>query len=287
MAFTSPLDGRTREQNLSSFAVHLKGAIRTMINLGPRSLGIDDADEFARETAEIHTYWRTSLPTDRTAPVVQFSLHPARFVNRHWSGAAELEQVIRSKQFAADGNYYPPNVRGTDVMPWGLYNGLYRRPAWALTYSGQFWAALEINSLRSTNVQTRGLNVVESVNSEREIPPEGWIDFPYAVKEIARVFRFAALLASSFHSSEQLVWSATADAIRGTRLGASDHTLSVGISEPCASPRAAKNGIVTAEEFSIHWIDKCADFQFELFEMFYMLGARIARETILKRIGDC
>jgi hypothetical protein len=283
VAYTFPAAGLSRKQVVERLAKSLADAIEPTIKLGPRSQGTDDAREFEREANEIESFWRSSQDPAKRRPTVLFNLRPVRFQKRRSVDGDALEELLRKNQIQSGMHSYPPSVKGLDRMPWGIYDSLYERPVWSMTYSGQFWGALPVNSYR--DIKAGELDLHAAYPDAISVSAERWIDFPYALASIADFFRFAASMSRSFHPGEQVQWTSTAHNIDGTQLGSSVDSW-MGLSRECGSPRAVQEGRLTAEEFTKDRIGPCASFATEFFGMYDNLGRRVSRETIVQHLAS-
>jgi hypothetical protein len=282
--YESPAAGKSRKQIISELANSLVDALRPTVMLGPRSIGIDSDRAYELEANQIKTHWE-SKTTMEAGAVVFFTSRPTRYQARRWPDADALDDLIRKRQSPdfSGLHYYPPSIVGTDTMPWGIYNGEYATPSWALTYSGQFWAAISIAARRDYQRSHRDLALDRAAYEEQPIVPAGqWIDYPYARVDIADAFRFSGSFAQAFHPQEQWVWSAKAERIQGTILAASNPRFFIDGCRKCASPGAYRSDVSTAQEFSERWTDGCLDFLHELFAMYTITGVRITRDTLQK-----
>jgi hypothetical protein len=289
--YTSPADGLTKKAVIAALADSLKGAIELIVELGPQSTA-DSAGESERqfevENAEIRANWESSVQGHR-GPTMYFSLRPLHFEKRRYPNADELEKLLRRYQVVdllRQHHDYPPAQRGTDVMPWGLFNGLYGRPAWSLCYSGQFWAAVRIgaNSPYQLTDRDKSIYAYDRVAS-RTFEPGQWIDYMYARIDMADVFKFAGSFAKAFPPGEQLAWSVTVEGIKETILASSSQRIPL-CSRLCGSPMAYTNGVVQAGEFAERWEEICVDLLAELFGMFDICGDRISRDTLEKFLAN-
>ncbi|HEY3392045.1 MAG TPA: hypothetical protein VGK58_05020, partial [Lacipirellulaceae bacterium] len=236
------------------------------------------------ETNQIRSHWEANTATD-PGPTVFFLIRPTRFEERRWPDANSLEELLQTRQRVDfhGRHHYPPSTVETDVMPWGLYNQAYGSPAWALTYSGLFWAAIRIGSGVDYTRSTADHSLTQRRYEQEPIVPAGkWINFPYARVDVANPFKFAGSFAGAFHPKEQLYWSATADGLGGTILAANSPSFWMEGCRRCASPGAISKGLATADEFSSDWNSACLDFLQEMFGMYDIRGERIGRDPLKK-----
>jgi hypothetical protein len=286
IAYTSPRDGFSGKQIVSSLADQLVGALKPIIALGPRR-----ADEspnrseelFAKESEEIRTHWESTFKEVPAGPTLFFTLQPTNY-ERRWEKVKDLEKAHRESEVVnlERQNEYPPSRVDTNVMSWGLFNSTYREPDWALTYSGQFWAAVNLSSSNAYDLNERDQSI-HKFNSQapKQLAPNTWINYPYGPLLIANVFNFAGSWAKVFGPEELLTWSARVDGLRGTFCASSSRRF-MHCSRPCASPSAAAGGTLPAGEFRSKWQDCCLDIMEETFSMYDLGGNRIDRETLSK-----
>lgn len=290
VTFASPVNGKTRRQVVEKLTDDLEPIVRDIIQLGPRTLGVDDDREYLREKSEIETHWLSSRKQDDGWATVTFTIHPKRFRNRRWPSDNDLESLIQSRQIPAGyRGYYPPSNRYTDAMPWGIYNVAYGTPFWAITYAGQFWAALRLNSdskfpPQNYSTSSEPRDEREDEDYPRTVSAGGWIDFPYSIEQLSDLFRFTGSLAEIYSPNEVITWHCRADGIGGKRIAAMDGSLWRHTSRKCASPYAEAGNQLKAGEFSKKWIEHCAHFCHELFGKFDLLGNRLERTTLQTRI---
>jgi hypothetical protein len=287
--YTSPASGQTKKQITTSLAQAIANALRPTVLLGPRSMGVDNDREFQRESDQIFAQWGEAPSDIKDWPSVLFSLRPIRYQKRRWPDPDSLEELLRQHtvvSFSGSG-YVPPNDRGTDVMPWGLFNERYGSPAWALCYSGQFWARIGIGAWNEYVRTGRDLSLhTYDEEDEGNVPPGRWINYPYARTDIADIFRFAGSFARAFHPGEQLVWSATAERLNRTIVATTNFASVFTCSRECASATAHSDGVVTSETFADQWTEYCIEFLNEMFGMFDFLGDRIPRQAFEKWLND-
>ena len=283
ISYSWPREGeKTRSETIADLTAVLVDALKPVLDLGSRSMEVGGG-EYDLEIQEIESLWRSRTAAYGQVPTLTWTLHPAAYRSKKWNDVEQLESGLRSIQFQSGYHMYPPERSGTGVTQWGLYNDTYERPTWALTYSGLFWASVNLSARREYTVSERD----RSIGSRRERMPStisanDWIDFHASRSESSELFFLSRQLAAQFHGSEAMVISARADCLAGKYFGSDDPYLGMEISEPTISPYCAEIYRGPASELIENWAENCIDFQFKLYSMFDRFGRRIACDTLMK-----
>lgn len=253
VCYESPRKDATRKQIIESLAKELNTPLRLVLALGPSSPhGGLDSKYHDEHRIQIEHHWRGSAAGSRTEGkcTTAFGFRPARFAKR-WADIDALRNVVSKQCIQSPSGYKAHPTLDHDVpVDWGLYNDRFEEP-WSLTYSGQFWAEINMNFESRSEITLTEVDAMVSPEApEGNVVPVGvWVDAEMRLRYLAAEFAFAANLASTFADSEMIEWAIESKNISGNWLKVSDWT-TMG---PCRSPILTRSGTCTAKEFTENW----------------------------------
>jgi hypothetical protein len=255
IAFTSPNDGSTRKETVTSLAKELESALRGVVTLGlVGGYGGDDEILHQRHLSEIQATYQSSGPSNADYPRIEVAFRPSLFRPKRWADAGSLEQLVRSIGPRTDRFHrYPPHQKGTAPMDWGIYNDTYGDP-WAMTYAGQFWAEFMVGGWQEMTLWERDARVSPERPENLVIPAGGWVRANQALAELSQVFQLAHNLSRHFGDLEHVQFEFSAKNIRGRWL----HFQSGDSMGPCRAPNIQRIIEKTAADFRENWLETFA-----------------------------